>query len=401
MRYFLFLCCLMAMHSVSAQQTGLVAQWKMDSNCELKDENASSPVNGVLNDVTRTSNRNNVANAALSFNGTSSYITLGAVEKLKLPGDKSISFWINPVTMSSNRTGSIFCYGTGIAIRYQEQGSTTRLNVIFGNTSYMTVTLTQNQWQLVTLTFKKDFSSTKSKVICYINGAFSSEAEQNKSAQDFTNAIALVGPLDQNNLTNGFRGSLDDLRIYQHTLTAGEVLDIALPVKLEFFRGKKINGSVELSWKTQLEENVSHFNLQKSTDGINFQNFGRAEAGKYNYTAYDISSISSLYVWYRLQIVDKDEKTTYSNVIRIHHENDSQPEESIIKLFPNPGARYINFIGIPGNANITIINNSGMIVKQKRLIAGNALDIHDLMSGLYHITIFDGSKRIHLKFIKP
>ena len=104
----------------------------MDSNCELIDVTESSQANGVLVDVILTGNRDNVAQSALEFNLNTSYITFGAVGKLKLTDDKSISFWIKPVLTGSTHTGSIFKYGTGIIIRYQEQSSVPKLNIIFG-----------------------------------------------------------------------------------------------------------------------------------------------------------------------------------------------------------------------------------------------------------------------------
>lgn len=400
MKHLLLLFSLLTAYSISHGQSGPIALWKMDSNCELTDEIASSPSNGVLIDVTQTNNRRDVANMALSFNAATSYITMGVVEKLKLANDKSISFWIYPVLSGSNKSGSIFAYGTGIIIRYEEQSSATKLKIYFGNTLYMQANLVQNDWQLVSITFKKDFSSTTSKAYYYINGVQVSESEQNKSTHDFNNSIALIGPADQNTLTNGFRGKLDDLRIYDRQLTSGEILDIALPVKLEFFRGKRENGFVELKWKTQLEENVSHFNLQKSLDGINFQNISKVDGGKYNYLAYDLSGISSPFVWYRLQIVDKDGQATFSNVIIIRSDNTIGSDEPEIKLFPNPGFKNINIIGVPLNGYISIVNNSGMIVKRQQIATGNVVDISGLASGLYYLILFDGKKRMTSKFIK-
>ena len=127
----------------------------MDSNCELIDVTESSQANGVLVDVILTGNRDNVTQSALEFNLNTSYITFGVVDKLKLTDDKSISFWIKPVLTGSTHTGSIFNFGTGIIIRYQEQSSVPKLNIIFGNTSYLQPNLIANQWQLVTITLKR------------------------------------------------------------------------------------------------------------------------------------------------------------------------------------------------------------------------------------------------------
>ena len=383
--------------TISAQELlGLVGGWKMDSNCELIDVTESSQANGVLVDVILTGNRDNVEQSALEFNLNTSYITFGVVDKLKLTDDKSISFWIKPVLTGSTHTGSIFNFGTGIIIRYQEQSSVPKLNIIFGNTSYLQPNLIANQWQLVTITFRKDFNSTKSKVVYYVDGIKTTEAEQDKSAHDFNNAIALIGPMDQFTLTNGFRGSLDDLKIYDRTLTDAEVQNLALPVTLEFFRARKVKEMIELSWKSQTEDNVSYFEVQKSNDGIAFQKISHVPAGKYNYIAYDAADNSSI-IWYRLRITDRDGKTSYSNIVKVNVNNQ---ELQMIKLYPNPGFKSIHLIGASGYGSITIINNAGMTVQQKQLAANNMVDISGLLPGFYHIIFYDGNKRRTSKFIK-
>ncbi|MBL7698987.1 MAG: T9SS type A sorting domain-containing protein [Chitinophagaceae bacterium] len=395
MKYLLLPLFLIFADQLAAQELlGFVGGWKMDSNCQLIDISDESSADGVLVDVTSGPNREDVPNAALSFNQSTSYITLGVIEKFKLPNDKTISFWIKPVATGSNHTGSIFCYGTGIVIRYQEQGSNLRLVVMFGGTTYITRNLTANQWQNITITFQKDFSASRSKVFYYVNFALAQEADQPKTTQNFDNSIVLIGPQDQDNLTNGFRGSLDDFKIYNRTLTSAEVQNLALPVTLEYFRAKKLRGPIELSWKTQLESNVSHFELQKSTDGNNFSNIENIAAGKYTYTAYDVFGGTGM-AWYRLKVVDVDGKISFSNVVRI-----STKEDETMRFFPNPVKGKLQLMGSSGYGTITIINNSGMIVKQKRSPANNIIDVSDLAPGLYYITFFDGNKRMSSKFTK-
>lgn len=375
---------------------GLILHSKMENSCEFIDEISETPANGAMLDVSLTTDRNNTPNSAIAFNLNTSYITLGSVSKLRLPGDKSFSFWIKPAITGTNRTGSIFSYGNGVVISYQEQTSVPKLNISFGNTLYIQTNLTTD-WQAVTITFTKDYTLTKSKVSVYVNGISVSEAEQNKTAQDFNNSLVTIGPASQASLTNGFRGSLDDLKMYNRALTATEILNAALPVKLEFFTGKRINGVVQLTWKTLVEDNVSHFDVQKSTDGIIFQTISKILAGKYNYEAFDNAS-GEMDTWYRLQIVDKDGKTEYSDTIRIA--KDSSVESGII-IFPNPGTGTINFKGTGTGYTIKIISLTGTLVKQQQLI-NNKINITDIRPGLYYIVIYDdnGNKKLVSKFIK-
>ena len=396
MKYILLSLLVVTAHAVRAQELlGFVGGWRMDSNCQLIDISSSSPAAGALIDVSLTTNSKNAPNTALLFNQNTSYISLGVVDKFQLAGDKSISFFIRPVPLGSNHTGSIFSYGTGINIRYQEQGANLRLEVIFGGTSYLTRNLTANAWQHVTITFQKDFSASRSKVFYYVDGALITEADQPKSTNTFSNVVALIGVENQFAPTNGFRGSLDNLKIYNRTLTNAEVQNLALPVTLEYFRAKKTDGPVELSWKTQIEDNVSHFELQKSTDGMNFKTITRVDAGKYQYLAYDASDNSGMW-WYRLKVVDIDGKVTYSSVVRVAVNQD----DAAIKLFPNPGSGKIQIIGSSGYGKISVINNSGKVVKQQQFSANNTFDISSLPAGLYYIIFFDGDKRMSSKFTK-
>jgi hypothetical protein len=396
MRYFLFPFILVVSQIIRGQELpGLVAKYTMDNSCELIDAAAESPVDGVLNDVSPAADRNNFTNAALSFNTNTSYIALGVVEKLKLAGDKSFSFWIKPAITGANRTGSIFTYGNAIVISYLEQSSIPKLRLTFGNTQYQSVNL-QNQWQLVTVTFVKDYSSPTSKASVYIDGILSTGSEQNKSAHNFADVIALMGPASQDALTNGFRGDLDDLRIYNRALTDAEILNAALPVQLESFSAKRANGMIALSWQTSAEENFSHFHVQRSTDGVQFTTIEKVNAGAPPYIAYDASALHTD-VWYRLEMVDDDGKTQLSKVIKVGHDTTADPELSV---FPNPACEVLYLKGISVNYIIHIISPTGSLIQQKRMV--KKIDISALVPGLYYIVIYDehGNKKLTSKFIK-
>ncbi len=396
MRYLLLLPLICLGQIVYGQELpGIVLSSKMENSCELTDEGSGSPANGAMIDVSLTANRNNTLNTALAFDLNTSYITLGVVNKLKLTGDKSISFWIKPTITGSNRTGSIFTYGNGIVVGYQEQASVPKLNISFGNILYLQTDLT-SQWQAVTITFTKDYTLTKSKASIYIDGIPKSEAERDKTSQDFNNSIAIMGPANQTAPANGFRGYLDDFKMYNRALTATEILNAALPAKLQYFTGKRINGVVQLTWKTFIEDNVSHFVIQRSKDGIAFQTISKMLAGKHNYLALD-NTPGGTDAWYRLQIVDKDGKTKYSSVIKIGHDNSL---ESGIIIFPNPATGTINLKGIIANCTIKIISVTGALVKQ--LYVTDKINIADIRPGLYYIVIYDdlSNKKMIAKFIK-
>jgi hypothetical protein len=397
MRYSILLFFFLIYKSVLSQELpGTVARWKMDGNCELIDAIAN-PANGALLDVASTANKDQVLGSAFLFNSNTSYIALGVVEKLKLTGDQSISFWINPVLSGADRTGSIFCYGAGINIQYLEQGSAAKLNIMYGNTSYLQVNLAHGSWQLVAITFQKSFSAATSKVVAYVNGTQVGESERDKRDFDFNNAIAIIGPANQTTLTNGFRGSLDDLRFYNRVLTNEEINKPKSLPTLTSFKGKSVYGLVELAWQRPVEGNVSHFFIQRSLDGIEFENVTKIVAGKFKYSIYDVTGVSSGSIWYRLYAVNASGNMEVLETIRV---NADAPDELALVVFPNPASKQLKLAAPLINGNVTIVNGSGMMIRQQRLQTGNNIDVSNLRPGLYYIILFDGSKKRVAKFIK-
>src|SRR5579862_5466913 len=81
-------------------------------------------------------------------------------------------------------------------------------------------------------------------------------------------------------------------------------------VQLISFAGENINGDVVLSWTTSYEENVDHFDLQRSTDGEHFVRLATlAAAGNSStplqYTLTDHQPFGGMN-YYRLMQVDLD-----------------------------------------------------------------------------------------------
>ena len=94
-----------------------------------------------------------------------------------------------------------------------------------------------------------------------------------------------------------------------------------LPVELTKFEAKKTNNTIALSWATGSEQNNSHFEVLKSTDGTNWNNLARVNgAGNSNVIRNYVTTdgkpnLGSNY--YQLKQVDFDGKTTLSKVIAV------------------------------------------------------------------------------------
>lgn len=117
--------------------------------------------------------------------------------------------------------------------------------------------------------------------------------------------------------------------------------NVVLPVELISFKGRKIDSDIHLSWVTAMELNNSHFEIERSTGGIDFDNIGivNGRGTSQSLTTYSFLDNTPLdgINYYRLKQIDFDNKFSYSNIISI----DFQSGNSIVEVFPNPFAERI------------------------------------------------------------
>jgi uncharacterized repeat protein (TIGR01451 family) len=165
-----------------------------------------------------------------------------------------------------------------------------------------------------------------------------------------------------------------------------------LPVELIDFTLEQKQSSVLLKWSTASEKNNSHFEVQKSADGKEFETIGLVQGNgnsssliKYSYNDYSSHGNIS---YYRLQQFDFDGESEYSPIVKIEFEN----RLFNVNLYPNPAKDEvtINFEQKVGNATIHIVNVNGQTVKREDVEGGNStqLDISDLSNGYYQIIIW-------------
>lgn len=164
---------------------------------------------------------------------------------------------------------------------------------------------------------------------------------------------------------------------------------ITLPVSLTDFSAnwKAINtNSVLLKWTTASEINTSNFNIQQSTNGLNFNTIGNLKssgAGIYYFTDANLTNASKLF--YRLEIVDKDGSIQYSKVQILVKPS----KEKAISIFPNPTSSFISIKGNPlQSVQIFDIQGRSILKKQLNGIVNQPIDIRGLNTGNYIIQCF-------------
>jgi len=144
----------------------------------------------------------------------------------------------------------------------------------------------------------------------------------------------------------------------------------ALPVTIVSFSGSVVNNGIMVQWTTTSEINNSHFIVQKSVDGVSFNNIGTLTAkGSINtianYALLDNASIDKGKFYYRLQQVDKDGKLSFSKVIVIQISTSST---SGITIYPSPITNQsctVQLTKMPkGNYQIQMLNLNGSVISK-------------------------------------
>lgn len=162
---------------------------------------------------------------ALGFDGVDDSVSIADNNSLDLIGNFSISFWTYPTDLTKNQT--FLAKGSGTTTNYYIDFKETDDNKIefgFYNGAWRSVSvngssITANQWNLITVT--RNASSNISRV--YINGDDKGSLQLNYLPVANSNALKLGSFPGYN---QNFTGLLDELIIYNKTLTDTEITNI-------------------------------------------------------------------------------------------------------------------------------------------------------------------------------
>lgn len=123
---------------------------------------------------------------------------------------------------------------------------------------------------------------------------------------------------------------------------------VVLPLKLLSFDGKQKGKAVQLKWSTTDESNMSHFEIERSTNARDFEKLGTLPINNSNslnnYSFEDVAPVKGNQ-FYRLKITENTGKITYSSVAKINFKSDK-----VISFYPNP---------VQSNTALFITNTDG------------------------------------------
>ncbi len=183
-----------------------------------------------------------------------------------------------------------------------------------------------------------------------------------------------------------------------------------LPVDLLSFTGTKAAADNLLKWSTSQEVNSDHFELEQSTDAINFTKIAVVTAKGYASTKSDYSftdkNVSSGIHYYRLKMIDKDNGYKYSPVVTLKRDGSNSLLSSVS---PNPFVDKI-MITLQSESNIdtkfTIYDMNGrlMTTRNIRLVKGINQVLMDGLAGfgtgVYTLHIGNNDVQISTQLLK-
>jgi hypothetical protein len=134
-----------------------------------------------------------------------------------------------------------------------------------------------------------------------------------------------------------------------------------LPVSLYSFSGYKEGITNKLRWTSSSEQNNSGFEVQRSTDGVNYTALGFVNSlalggnstSQLNY-AFTDNNITGSKQYYRLHQVNFDGNSKLSNIVLI--KGDKPVSLTIDGLYPNPASTLVNvLIATPIKDKVTLV----------------------------------------------
>jgi hypothetical protein len=174
--------------------------------------------------------------------------------------------------------------------------------------------------------------------------------------------------------------------------------------------------ATNIRWQTAREEDSESFVLQRSIDGINFENIATIPAAVYsedikNYTFLDQelpinNNQKGGLFYYRLQQLDLYNNNLYSEVRAVNF-----PVETLLgfNIYPNPTKNNLNLDFLAPNSEnsytLNIFNALGQLVLTKNIVSHKGLnqlqiDVQELNQGTYTIQLASTSKSYRRSFIK-
>jgi hypothetical protein len=175
--------------------------------------------------------------------------------------------------------------------------------------------------------------------------------------------------------------------LYSYSIAA------ALPLRLIDFSGKKVNDNVQLSWTTQQELNLDHYEVYRSSNGIQFQSIGAKKA-------VGVSTLTNNYIFndlntfrgnnfYKIKSVDRDGHFYFTPVIKLSFDN-----RSLVTLHSYGNILHVTLSSaLKDKYTLRIANNLGQVIHTYTILHDGINTSYDvnlptgLSHNIYHVSV--------------
>lgn len=199
--------------------------------------------------------------------------------------------------------------------------------------------------------------------------------------------------------------------LYFKSFRFNNEVEFTLPLVLKSFNASLTNKKVDLNWVTGHEKDLSHFVVERSTNGVDYTETGMVFAAGnstavQNYAFSDMLNTSSKgVVYYRLKMMDSQKRYQYSPV-RIVRLGDAQTQVQV-QAYPNPVVNELR-VTVPANwqnkqVSYELYNMNGNMVK--RITNPNAsqtetLNVKELGTGTYVVKAYTQDEAASQRIVK-
>lgn len=210
-------------------------------------------------------------------------------------------------------------------------------------------------------------------------------------------ADSLFGYVNSNSPTNNYEYT-------ERRFTLGTFSKFnALPVKLLYFTAIADGNKVRLNWEAANEQEVFKYEVEKSLSATNFSFLTSVNSRQMSQSAYVDFDNNPAQGWnyYRLKIIDKSGRFTYSPVRPVKFEKGLEQ----VRMFPVPATTVLNILLPTSYVNKVQLQIFGVDGKFISLLKPSSnlvvLNVQPLASATYFLIITkeDGSKETY-RFVK-
>ena len=227
----------------------------------------------------------------------------------------------------------------------------------------------------------------------------------------FAAGALAVSPSSTNNTTDiiEFDHDFDGGTGFFFTIGSVDSVNAALPVEYLTFEVEKVGCNAQLNWTTINEVNNDYFDVERSLNGVDWNVIGQVEGAGNSSFLLDYQYLDSTCefrshtIFYRLQQVDQDGRSEYSEIKSITTSlNDSYGFE----IYPNPALNKltVRIDGRKGEENITyqIVSVEGVTVLEGHLIDEyNHIDLTSIPAATYLLEVTsENQQTAHFSFVK-